>query len=186
MKPLYLVLALASGCAVTEPPASTDPTPTPLSRLHVSLTDSTSIYTAMPPSLSTATPTPVALFLSISKVELQAADRTWTTVSSKPQTFDVLSYGDGSDHVLADADVAPGIYTNVRVSIDSASLVIGDTPTTLAVMVPFGDAEISNDLAGGTAYQMFLGFDAAASIAPATDTTYDMVPVLDVMAIVEK
>ena len=84
--------------------------------------------------------------MRVSKVEVQSATEGWATVSTTPRIFSLLSLNERNQSVLlADVDLKAGSYNQVRLAVDSISLIMKDG-TTKSAKLPSGELRINTKL----------------------------------------
>ncbi|MGE5182713.1 MAG: DUF4382 domain-containing protein [Acidobacteriota bacterium] len=182
MKTLACALVLAGGCAVDAPtPVPGMPADTALVQLQLTTTG----VPGAPPvaTLSTQLPVPRMLWVELAKIELESQAGTWQTLSTGPLRFDAMAFAGGASLLLGDAEVPAGIYRALRLTFDSATLVVGPAEQPLDMASGISLIPLDNALGGGGAYDVALGFDVADSMWPDSNG-YAMAPHVDVEAIV--
>lgn len=107
---------------------------------------------------------------------------TWMTISEEPTTFDLLSLQGGVTVELALAELPPGEYGQIRLQLDSASVVIDDQE--YAVNVPPGILNLNGGFAleEGMQTELTVDFDAGESLHYAPGQGWMMVPVISVIS----
>ena len=143
---LFGSLMLLSGCADqgTDPQRST--------KLRISLTDAPAAFEAV----------------NITFSEFSAhIDSEWITVRGEPVTVNLLEWNNGKSIVIGTAEVPAGHYTQIRLKIQSAEVVVDGQ--THALEVPSG-AQSGLKLVHqftidpGSTYELLIDFDAERSI----------------------
>ena len=125
------------------------------------------------------------MFVTISEVEVAAADGGWITLSAQPQRFDLLTLQNDATALLGGANLEPGSYGQVRLIVDSSSVVLGgvETPLTIASGAQTGiKVDIDTDIAADASYTLLLDYDAAKSIKT-TGNGYLMTPVITIKSL---
>lgn len=112
-------------------------------------------------------------------------DSQWVAIrNNEPVTVDLMQWNNGNLLVLGTADVPAGLYSQIRVKIDSASIVVNGNP--YDVKVPSDaqswlkfDADFM--VKAGSTYEAVLDFDAQRSVVstgpPDNPTGYLLKPV---------
>src|SRR5437773_3698324 len=174
---------LAVGCATTEPtPVTDDPGPAPASVLLVQITDAPGASVIPAPSISTKPAPAVGLFVSVSQLEVQAADATWTTVADAAQRFDLAPLASGATLLVGSTDLAPGSYSKLRLVVGSASLAIDGVDQPITMINATAAIALDATLADNTAYALVLAFDVGTSLS-GHDGDYTMTPHLAVQSL---
>ena len=180
MKTLAWTFVLAAGCAAQQAPAPTsgDPGtnsgspgsgPASPARLAINLTDAPATFDSV--------------FVTISTVEIEnSADGTWTTLADTPQKFDLLTLQNGATALLGGNDLAAGSYGQLRLLVDSASVVSGgvESPLTIASGAQTGiKLDLDATVEDGNTYSLVIDYNAGQSIKQ-TGMGYLMAPVITV------
>lgn len=120
------------------------------------------------------------VWVTISRVEI-SRDEIWTTLVDEPQTVDLLTLRDDVTAVLGDAALTPAAYGQLRLIVDSASLVIDGVvePLTIPSAAQTG-IKLNLDLTvePDTDYALVLDFDAEASVHRTGNGGWKMQPVI--------
>lgn len=164
---LLLVVVFVTGCA--DRANSPDQTGT----LQISLTDAPAAFDAV----------------NITFSEISAhIDSQWITVRRDPMTVDLLQWNNGQSIVIGTADIPAGHYTQIRLKIQDANIVVDGQ--TLSLDVPSG-AQSGLKLVHqftidpGSTYDLIIDFDAQRSIVatgpPNNPTGYKLKPTLRVV-----
>jgi hypothetical protein len=164
-------LLFAAACTGAPTDATTD-TDTLPSRLEVGM-NTNGIEGNLRLFLTDAPADYEAVWVTTSRVEVSTAaadgsgEATWATLSDQPQTDDLLALRDDVTSILGDAELAPGTYQQLRMIVDSASVVADgeERPLTIPSGAQTG-VKINLDLTiePDTVYALVLDFDAAESI----------------------
>src|ERR1041385_4174945 len=104
-----------------------------------------------------------SVFVNISRGEIGTAGGGWVTLADQPQTFDLLTLQNDATALLGGADLAPGAYTQLRLIVNSASVVVGgvEQPLTVASGAQTGlKLNIDADITAGRTYTRVIDFDA--------------------------
>ncbi|MBI5646792.1 MAG: DUF4382 domain-containing protein [Ignavibacteriae bacterium] len=116
-------------------------------------------------------------------------DGNWVVVRGTPITVNLLEWNNGKTLVIGDAELGPGNYTQIRLIINTANIVIdGQTyPLTVPSGAQTGLKLIHTfDIEAGSTYEMVIDFDAEQSIVvrgPKNDpNSYSLKPTLRVVA----
>jgi len=94
-------------------------------------------------------------------------DNDWITVQDDPQVIDLLEWNSGKSIVLGTAEVPAGNYTQIRLIIDDAEVVLdGQThPMTVPSGAQSGLKLLSNfEVIAGSTYELVIDFDAQRSV----------------------
>ncbi len=109
----------------------------------------------------------------------QSAD--WETIVEGPVTYDLLELV-GVEQLLGEKELQAGIYSQIRLSVDSASVTIGGEDSELTI--PSGSVKLVRafEIIEGEDTELTLDFDAHDSIHPAgASGRYIMSPVIRVI-----
>ncbi len=120
--------------------------------------------------------------MTIDKVEVHSSETDgWVTLSSTPQTFDLLELRDAGEIVLlARADLEEKTFDQVRLNVSKVEIV--DAEGTKEAKLPSGELKIDTELnvqSGGTATAVF-DFQADQSIHVTGSGRYIFAPVIKV------
>src|SRR5262249_34353288 len=74
-----------------------------------------------------------SVFVDISRIDIGTASDGWVTLSDQPQQFDLLTLQNDATALLGGADLAPGSYTQLRLIVSSASVVVGGVTQSLTI-----------------------------------------------------
>lgn len=154
---------LASGCAVdADPSTSTAKAP----RIDVLLTDAPGDFEAV--------------WVNITSVQIESADTGWVTLTDEPHKLDLLTLQNDVTAALGGTELAPGMYGQLRLIVDSSSVVIDgvESPLKIASGMQSGikinlDAAIEENMT----YSLTLDYDAHKSVK-STPNGYLMTPVI--------
>lgn len=117
-------------------------------------------------------------------------DSSWITVQGEAQTVNLLEWNNGNSIIIGTAEVPAGQYTQIRLKIVSAEVVIEGQ--TFPMMVPSGAQTglklISNfTVPGGSTFELMIDFDANRSVVttgpPNNPTGYKLKPTIRVTPI---
>lgn len=147
LMPLLLGLSLI-GCSKDQNPG----TPAGTGTLKITLTDAPADFQAV----------------NITFSEISAhIDSAWVTVRGEPITVNLLEWNNGQSIVIGTAEVPAGHYTQIRLKIDQAEVVVDGQ--TFPVTVPSGAqtglkliAEFT--IPEGSTFELVIDFDANRSI----------------------
>ena len=94
-------------------------------------------------------------------------EASWETLVDETQTLDLLTLQNDVTAVLGDAEVEPGEYSQLRLIVDSASVVVGEEEEDLTI--PSGTQtgikiNLDFEVLPETEYVIVLDFDAAESV----------------------
>lgn len=126
-----------------------------------------------------------SVFVTISRVEVDTGD-SWVTLSEQPQRFDLLTLRNDATAVLGGADLEPGHYGQLRMVVDSSSVVVEgvELPLTIASGAQTGiKINLDTDIAADMTYTLVLDYDAEKSVK-STGNDYLMTPVITVKSMV--
>ncbi len=146
-KLLLLPITLLAGCSGD---SSTSPGQT--GNLKISLTDSPATYEAV----------------NITFSEISAnINEDWITVNSEPITVNLLEWNNGKSIVIGSAQVPAGQYSQIRLIIDDAEVVVDGQ--THKITVPSGvktGLKLGPEftVVSGSTYELVVDFDANRSI----------------------
>jgi len=131
-------------------------TSVPQGRLKISLVDS-------PALLPTGTE---KINLTISSVEVHSSKVDWDTVVTTPHTYNLLELVNGVTAILADTSLQTGSYTQMRLKISDASIVINGV--TYDLVVPSGEETgiklLNFEIKANTITELIIDFDAEKSV----------------------
>jgi hypothetical protein len=168
---LYAVglFALAAGCAenVTDGGAGTAADPTP-PKIAVRLTDAPGDFEAV--------------WVNIASVAIESADAGWQTLADQPQKLDLLQLQNDVTAALGGATLEPGAYGQLRLIVDSASVVVAgeESPLKIASGMETGvKINLDQTFEENMTYSITLDYDADKSIKT-TGQGYLMTPVISV------
>lgn len=156
---------VAAGCAANPPEAQP-------AHIDVRLTDAPAVFDSV--------------FVTISTIEV-STEAGWVTLASEPQRFDLLTLQNDATALLGAAELAAGHYSQLRLVVDSSSVVVDgvEEPLTIASGAQSGiKINLDADIAAGTTYTLVLDYDAARSVK-ATGHGYLMTPVIKVKSMAE-
>lgn len=123
--------------------------------------------------------------ISVERVEVNnsADDEEWITISEPNEVYNILDLVNGNFELLANAELAPGTYEQIRLILNDENTVVIDGET-FDLFVPSGvqtgvklniDAEIKE----GIEYTLLLDFDAGRSVVQQGETSqYGLQPVI--------
>lgn len=164
----FTVAVAVVGCSNN----STDPSQN--GTLKIRLTDAPGVYDAVN--------------LTFSEISAHL-DSQWVTVRSEPITVNLLEWANGKSLEIGSADVPAGRYTQIRIKIDSAEIVVDgisnqlEVPSGAQTGLKLGPAFT---IAAGSTYELVIDFDAQRSIVttgpPSNPRGYKLKPRLRVIA----
>jgi hypothetical protein len=94
-------------------------------------------------------------------------DSEWVSVTQEPTRVNLLDWSNGRTMLLGSEEVPAGKYTQIRIKIDSASIVVDGDPYPLVVPsgaqtgLKFGP---EFTIAAGSTYELVVDFDASRSV----------------------
>lgn len=169
MKFLAAALVLTSACAVepTDTDQNTD-TPSPRSpKLNVLLTDAPGDFESV--------------WVNITSVAIESGGE-WLTLTEEPRRFDLLTLQNDVTAALGEGELQPGMYGQLRLIVDTASVVIGgvESPLRIASGAQTGiKIGLDRMIEADTTYSLTLDYDAARSVK-STGQGFLMTPVITV------
>lgn len=122
--------------------------------------------------------------VTFDRVEVQHSMAGWTTVTSSVQTFDLLALQNGVTADLGLTSLSTGTYSQIRMHLTDAWLVIDEEPVDL--FVPSGEQsglKIPHDftIEPGSQTDIVIDFDAGESVHQRGNGEWIMRPVLKVV-----
>ncbi len=117
-------------------------------------------------------------------------DGKWVTLSNDTQTVNLLDWNNGKTMILGQAEVEAGKYTQIRLKIDTAAVVLNEE-LSYPLKVPSGaqsglKLNAKFDVVAGATYDLVIDFDAERSIVaagpPGSPKKFILKPVLRVAA----
>lgn len=124
--------------------------------------------------------------ISVARVEVnnsESEDQGWTVISEPNETYNILELVNGNFEVLADAELEPGTYKQIRLILNNENTVVIDGDT-FNLFVPSGaqtglKLNIDAEIIEGIVYTLLLDFDANRSVVPTGATgQYNLKPVI--------
>jgi hypothetical protein len=174
MKYLYTILIIVgiffTGCSDDN---NTNPQQSEKGRLKIHLTDAPADYDEVN--------------ITFSSIEIHREDTGWFTVSTEIQKVDLLTLRNGATILFADTVLTTGIYTQIRLHIVEAEVVVDGV--THPLEIPSGEQsglklihrfEIVPDFT----HELLLDFDAYRSIHQTGNGRYIMRPTIRVVPII--
>ena len=117
--------------------------------------------------------------VTVENVRVHSAAQGWVTVSSTPQTYDLLDLkAQGNQALLADAELKPGIYDQLRLEISKVTVV--DVNGSHDARLPSGELKIVGGMQvneNSTSSAEF-DFEASESLHQTGNGTYIFAPVV--------
>lgn len=116
--------------------------------------------------------------------ESEGAEKTageWIVLSSEIQTFNLLDLSNGATALLGEAVLDAGHYTQLRLVIDEAEVVIGEEA--FALTIPSGTLKFVSgfDVVEDMETEMVVDFDAARSVHMTGNDEYKLKPTIRVI-----
>lgn len=185
---LAAVLAIsliASGCAQSPPANNQSPGSLPAQTgtgQQTAPAAGNTAYGQMIYTISDAAPNMGAVSridVTVSSIAMHTSGSSWTTVTSTPKTYDLIALkASGAQALLADANLAPGTYGQIRLSI--SSVVVTDSNGTHSAKLPSGELTIKGQftvIANSTTH-INLDFLADKSLHVTGNGQYILAPVI--------
>ena len=166
MVALFLVSMLIPGCtSITS--SSTFGLPEGMGKLVVNVTD------PPPPDMD-------SVMVEVAKLEVHKAGGTWTTVAEDMEPFDLKVLED-REELLASAIVDAGIYTQIRLSVVSVTIWVGEEEH--VAKVPSGKIKLvgSFEVVEGEETEVTLDFIGAQSVHVTGNGQYIFKPVIKLL-----
>ncbi len=131
------------------------------------------------------------VFVVIDEVSVHSSGGGWTSLplTQSPFTIDLLQFSNGqTTRLVPQATLAPGHYTQIRLGVQSATLVTG-TGQQFPVQIPSGDLKTDKnfdfDVTGGGSVALTVDFDLSQSLVATGSGNYILKPVLHIVATAE-
>lgn len=105
----------------------------------------------------------------------------WITVSNETKTINLLSLSNGLTSVLGEAALDPAHYTQLRLAVTSAEVVIDSVAYQLVIPSDTLKFVCGFDVAAGGSIDLVVDFDAARSVHQTGSGTYKLVPTVRVL-----
>jgi len=124
--------------------------------------------------------------ISVARVEVNNTDNEgegWIVISEPNETYNILELVNGNFEVLADAELEPGTYKQIRLILNDQNTVVIDGET-FELFVPSGEQtglklNIDAEIEEGITYTLLLDFDANRSVVPrGASGQYNLKPVI--------
>lgn len=167
MKFLAAALVLTSACAVEPTDQNTGTASARAPKLNVLLTDAPGDFESV--------------WVNITSVAIESGGE-WLTLTEEPRRFDLLTLQNDVTAALGDGELQPGMYGQLRLIVDSASVVIGgeESPLRIASGAQTGiKIGLDRMIEADTTYSLTLDYDAAKSVK-STGQGFLMTPVITV------
>lgn len=168
---LLLTLILVIGCSpITSPDSDLLPSgsdlPDGMGRLVVNVTD------PPPPDME-------RVIVTVKNLEVHKAGGPWTVVAQDMEPFDLKLLEDRED-LLTDAIVDEGIYTQIRLDIESVIIWVADDETQHEARVPSGKIKLvgSFNIIDGGETEITIDFIGAESVNVTGNGEYIFKPVI--------
>ncbi|HSU72973.1 MAG TPA: DUF4382 domain-containing protein [Candidatus Binatia bacterium] len=172
---VLVVLILLAGCskkevAETTPVPETAPAPTPVVETPPAPTTGTAVFTVTDAAVKESSISKLTVTLTDIAVHVAGAEGDWVTVNGT-QEFELTTL-QNTQELLANVDLAPAKYTQIRLAISKASATISGK--SYDVKVPSGTLKLIGvlDVAAGTTATATLDFDVNSSLFLAGDKAY--------------
>jgi hypothetical protein len=144
-----------------------------------------------------------AFLVTFSEVSVHASGGAWVTVpfagAATSRTCDLKQLQNGATDILGVATLPAGHYTQIRLTVVSATLYFTNAApvgacsataptiagTNASVKIPSGEIKLNRefDLADGATLQMLLDFDGDKSVNQLGNGNYQMSPVISVVSV---
>ncbi len=122
--------------------------------------------------------------VTISEIQVHTAgagnESGWTTVVEGSQTFNLVGIKDVKEY-LGEKDLAAGIYTQIRLDVESAKVTINGTEHDLAIPSKTVKLVRSFEIKANETTTLTLDFDAEESVHETGDGRYTMRPAIKVL-----
>lgn len=126
-----------------------------------------------------------SVFVNISRVEIGTSSNSWVTLSDQPQQFDLLTLQNDATALLGGGALAPGSYTQLRLIVDSASVVLDGVSQALKIASGTQTGiklNLDAEVVAGMTYTLVIDYDAGKSIKT-TGKGFLMTPVIKVKSL---
>jgi hypothetical protein len=120
-----------------------------------------------------------AINITVDSVQVHSQAGGWTTVSSAPQTFDLLQLkASGAQALLAEANLSNGTYEQLRLEV--SKVVVTDASGVHEAKLPSGDLRLAGgfDVGGNSTSVATFDFEADKSLHVTGDGKYILAPVI--------
>jgi hypothetical protein len=172
--PSFILIGLLSSCSRNQKNSDT----TTSAHLQVRLTDS---------------PFPDAkeVWVDIVQVEIIQGDSSHPMVlnGAHPGLYNLLSFTNGKDTLLADATIPAGTISQIRLILGDNNYIVTSDNEKIAMKTPSGQesglkVQVHQDVSGGILYRLILDFDAGRSVVKAGNSgNYLLKPVLRIISL---
>lgn len=124
--------------------------------------------------------------ISVARVEVNNTENEeegWTVISEPNETYNILELVNGNFEVLADAELEPGTYKQIRLILNDENTVVIEGET-FNLFVPSGEQtgvklNIDAEIQEGIVYTLLLDFDANRSVVKrGVANEYNLKPVI--------
>lgn len=124
-------------------------------------------------NLSTVT----SVSITIDSVSVQSSTEGWTTLSSTPKTYDLMQLS-GRQALMADVNVSPGVYEQIRLSI--SKVVVVDSNGSKEAKLPSGDLKLTGrvNVSDNSTSTILLDFMLNESLHLTGNGKYILAPVI--------
>lgn len=125
-----------------------------------------------------------SVIVTITGVDINSSTNNWIHLNSNLQTFNLLDMRNGVTSLFCDSVLAPGHYTQIRLIVQSARVVVDGMSHDMDI--PSGSEtgiKLNHefDISAGETYDLLLDFDANKSIHQTGMGQYKMNPVIRIM-----
>lgn len=121
--------------------------------------------------------------MTIDRIEVHSATEGWTTLSTNPQTYDLLALkAQGKWELAADAEIKEGTYNMIRMQVSNVTVTDNSGPHT--AKLPSGELKIANNINVTAGRVSTVGFDFIAdeSLHLTGNGQYIFAPVIQIEA----
>ena len=122
-----------------------------------------------------------SIYLTVDKISVHAKEKSWVTISDKPQTYDLLTLRTtGEIMALATSELNPGLYDQVELSVSKVTVL--DSKGSNEVFLPSNKIKIIGDVLveGNKTTIVLFDFIADESIHQTGKNEYIFAPVIKV------
>jgi hypothetical protein len=124
-----------------------------------------------------------AVNITFSAIEVHR-NGSWYRITGEPVTVDLCEWNNGKTMVVGENDIAPGKYTQIRLTVTKSEIVVdGETkPLTIASGDEWGlHLAHQFEVTAGTTSEVVLDFDVTRSVIKTGNDTYRLKPTIRVI-----